>query len=214
VVSSTVTLSVNSATAPSTNLTTNKWGHICFDSSGEPAFVSTTGNTNEYDGLPSFSATAPVLCLADVKADSSTNGKIGQIYDTRTFTSTLKEAVTLSTRASLGWLVDSGSGGALVPASAGSAKLYGVVVATDGSTSTTTPNAIVSTNGAAWVKADATTNAGQFVITDGGGYSVGHTGIPNNSFYYSAGNARTSYATGCTSAATCTGSVYVNFNVR
>jgi hypothetical protein len=166
--------------------------------------------------MPTFSVSAPVLCLADIKsAGSGSVGNIGQIYDTRTFTSSLKEAVPASTAVELGMIADaSGTNGAMVPAASGSQKLYGLVVATNGSTSTTTPNTIVTTVGPGWIKATAGT-AGQFVKTStNGGYADTITAIPNNSFYYSAGNTRTSYSSTCTTSSNCNGSLYVNFIVR
>jgi hypothetical protein len=215
-ITSTVTLNTNSGSAPHINLTTtNRWGHICLDSvTGEPEFTTTAGQATAVGAMPTFSISAPILCLADVQGSSTTAGTIDNIYDTRTFTSTLKEAVTTSTAVELGMLVDSSTGGSLVPAGTGSKLLYGTVVATDGSTSTAAPNTIITAFGPAWIKATAGT-AGQFIrtsLTDGYGDTV--SSVPNNSFYYSAGNARTSYSTTCTSASNCSGSLYVNFVVR
>jgi hypothetical protein len=163
--------------------------------------------------MPTFSLTAPVVCLADIKNDASTSGRIGDLYDTRTFTSDQKEAITTSTAVALGYLVDAAAAG-VSPAVSGSAKLYGTVVATDGSTSSTTPNTIITTIGPAWIKANAGT-AGQFVKTSTtNGYANTTASIPNNSFYYSAGNTRTDYDTTCTAASNCSSSLYVSFNVR
>ena len=212
-----VTLNTNNASAPDTNLTTtNIWGHVCLNggTSSQPAFTATAGNANAKANMPSFSISQPVLCLADVKGSATTAGNISAIYDVRTFTSTSKEAITISTAAELGMLMDASTNGALVPAASSSAKLYGLVVATDGATSTTNPNAIVTTIGPGFVKALSGT-AGQFVITSTtAGYAITTASIPNNSFYYSSGNTRTSFSTTCISAATCSGSLYVNFIVR
>jgi hypothetical protein len=214
---SATTLSTNSATTNNTNLTTaNRWGHVCLTgANGQPAFTNTAGVAAPTSSMPTFSITAPVLCLADIQGESVTAGKIDNIYDVRTFTSTLKEAVPASTAVELGMIVDSsGTNGAMAPAATASQKLYGLVVATDGSTSTTAPNTIVTTVGSGWVKAIAGT-AGQFIKTSAtNGYGDTTSAIPNNSFYYSAGNTRTSYNTTCTSASTCSGSLYVNFIVR
>jgi hypothetical protein len=195
-----------------TTTTTNVWQHLCLTgTNGQPAL--TTASSSETTNMPSFSLTAPVVCLADIKNDTSTSGRIGDLYDTRTFTTDQKEAITTSSAVALGMLVDASAVG-ISPAAAGSAKLYGTVVATDGSTSSTTPNAIITTMGPAWIKASAGT-AGQFVKTSTtNGYGNTTAAIPNNSFYYSAGNTRTDFDTTCTSAATCSSSLYVNFNVR
>ena len=211
------TLTTNSATGTNTSLTTtNRWGHVCLTGvGGQPSFTSTTGLAAATAGQPAFSLIAPILCLADVLGSVATNGVIASLYDTRTFTSTLKEAVPAATAVELGMLVDAaGANGAMVPATSASQKLYGLVVATNGGTSTTTPNIIVVTTGSGWVKSIAGI-AGQFVKTSAtAGYGDTITAIPNNSFYYSAGNTRTSYSTACTSAATCSSSLYVNFIVR
>lgn len=211
------TLSTNSATTNNINLTTtNRWGQICLTGAGsQPAFTTTAGQASPTAGMPTFSITAPVLCLASVQGESVNAGRIDNIYDVRTFTSALKEAVPASTAVELGMIVDaSGTNGAMAPASSGSQKLYGLVVATNGNTSSTTPNTIVTTVGPGWVKSIAGT-AGQFIKTSlTGGYGDTTSAIPNNSFYYSAGNTRTNYNTTCTAASNCSGSLYVNFIVR
>lgn len=191
----------------------NQWRHLCLTgTNNQPAW--TTASTTSTANMPTFSITSPILCIADVKSSASTAANIGQIYDTRTFTSAIKEAVILSTASELGSVVDSASSGALTPAVAGSAKLYGAIVATDGSTSSTTPNAIVITTGPAWVKATAGT-AGQFTKTSTtNGYVDTIISVPNNSFYYSTGNTRTSFANTCTASSNCAGSLYVNLIVR
>jgi hypothetical protein len=213
---STTTLTTNSATTNNISLTTtNIWGHICLTgTNSQPAFTATAGTATESANQPTFSIIAPILCLADVKGSATSAGTIDDLYDTRTFTSTLKEAVISSSIVSLGMLVDSnGTAGAMVPAAASSQKLYGLVVATNGSTSAGAPNVIVNTVGPGWVKSVSGT-AGQFVVTSAAGYASTTASIPNNSFYFSAGNTRTAFSTTCTSAANCSGSLYVNFIVR
>lgn len=216
------TLNTNSSTAPHTNLTTtNRWGHICISpATGQPAFTSTSGLASATAGMPNSTVDqqivkAPVLCLADVLGSNSTGGQIASLYDVRTFTTTIKEAVNASTAVALGMLVDSnGTNGAMVPAVANSKKMYGLVVATDGNTSPNTPNVIVASVGPGWVKAIAGT-AGDFTKTSStNGYADTVSSIPNNSFYYSGGNTRTNYSTTCSAASNCSSSLYVNFIVR
>jgi hypothetical protein len=196
---------------------TNQYRHLCIPAAGGQPTWSAAGNTDPKVGLPNTTSTisdSPILCLADVKSSSSTPANIGQIYDTRTFTSSIKEAVTLSTAAENGILVDSGgTNGALVPAGSATKKLYGLVVASDGGTSISSANAIVTTIGPSWVKATGG-NAGEFVQSSTTGYATTTPNVPNNSFYIFAGNARTSYSSGCTSVTTCNGSLYVNMVVR
>jgi len=212
-------LDINVGTSPNTNLTgTNRWGHVCLNPiSGQAEFTSATGLSSALDGMPDsssqYDAASPIVCLATVVATTA-GGVIDDIHDVRTFTSAMKEAVNLSTASELGMLVDAGISGAMTPATSGSAKLYGTVVATNGLTSAGAPNAIVTTVGPAWVKANAGT-AGQFIKTSTtNGYGNTTASIPNNSFYYSVGNTRTNYSTACTSAADCAASLYVNFVVR
>lgn len=215
------TLTTNSATTDNTNLTTaNRWGHICLKTSdGQPAFTNTAGQSTALAAMPTFSVSAPILCLADVQGSSTSAGVIDNIYDVRTFSSTIKEAVSTSTASELGMLLDSGTGGSLVPSATCttgtcSGKLYGVVVVTDGSTSTTAPNTIIATVGPGFVKATAGT-AGQFIKSGPtAGYGETVAAIPNNAFYYSPGNTRTTWSTTCSAASNCLGSLYVNFIVR
>jgi len=214
------TLYTNNATAPYINLTTAaRWGHICLTgTNGQAAFTTTSGQTLPTSGMPdpnvNFNAAAPTLCLADVVGSSSSGSQIDDIYDVRTFTTSLKEAVNVSTPVELGMVVDAGTNGAMAPAVSSSNKLYGLVVATNGLTSAGAPNAIINTVGPGWAKAIAGT-AGQFVKTSTtNGYSNTVVYIPNNSFYYSIGNTRTSYSTVCNAANNCGGSLYVNLIVR
>lgn len=213
-------LDINAATGAYANLTAAaRWGHICLnETTGQAEFTSTTGYSTPTEGMPDSSATfdsaSPIVCLADVQATTA-GGIIDNIYDTRTFTSAMKEAVNINpTAVELGMIVDAGTSGAMVPAVSASAKLYGVVVATNGLTSSGAPNAIITTVGPGWVKANAGT-AGQFVKTSlTNGYGNTTASIPNNSFYYSVGNTRTNYSTTCTNSTNCAGSLYVNFIVR
>ncbi len=212
-------LSTNSGTAPNINLSTSAtWGHICLDEiTGQPKFTTTAGQTSATSGLPNFSAAQPVLCLADVKGSTTTGGVIDDLYDVRTFTSAMKEAVTTSTAVELGMIADS-SGSSVTPATCPgttcSGKLYGLVVATNGTTSGTDPNTIVTSVGPGFVKA-ISGSAGQFAKgSTTNGYATTIATIPNNAFYFSPGNARTSYSTTCTAANNCNGSMYVNFIVR
>lgn len=210
------TLTTNSATTNNTNLTTtNRYGHICLvGSNNQPAFTSTSGLAAALNGMPTFDVTNPILCIATVVGSASTGGVIDDIFDVRTFTSAMKEAVNASTASELGMIVDAGTTGAMTPAVSASQKLYGAVVATDGSTSAGAPNMIVTTVGPAWVKANAGT-AGQFVKTSTtNGFANTVASIPNNSFYYSVGNTRTAYSTTCTASTNCAGSLYVNLIVR
>ena len=214
------TLNTNSASSPHTSLTTtNIWGHICIDTTdGTPKFTATNGNSSETANMPTFSVSAPVLCLASIKGSGTTNGRVAGVYDTRTFTSTPKEAVTVeTTAASTGWLVNV-SNGHVKPVANGT-DLRGVVVATDGSTSTTNPNAIIAYAGPAWAKANAGTVAKYVQNSATAGYANTTNSFPASGAYAVLGFARTGYtitlSSGeCTAASSCVGSLYVNLNIR
>jgi hypothetical protein len=112
-------------------------------------------------------------------------------------------------------MVDVTTNGAVQPATSASQKLNGVVIATDGSTSSTTPNVIIGLAGPSNVKCTGTCSAGDFIKTSTtAGYGTTTTSIPNNSFYFSVGNARNAFSNTCTSASNCNGAVYVDFIVR
>jgi hypothetical protein len=152
---------------------------------------------------------------------TSGGARINAIYDTRTFSSTLKEPVNTSQAVQLGMLADAGTTGAMKPSASASQKLYGAVIVADSATPSSggAPNAIVATVGAAWVKAVGGSAGGFVIASTTAGYATTNTSIPNNSFYYSAGNTRTAYSapaanTACSDPAACSGSLYVNFVVR
>jgi hypothetical protein len=221
-----ITTNSNFSLSSANLTTTNIWTHLCLDSTGAltltAAATTATANLSSIYPSSTYNIAKPQLCLADIKGSASSAGVIDDIYDVRTFTSTIKEAVTFSTASELGILVDSGASGSLAPAQCSgttcSGKLYGLVISSDGSTSTTTPNGIIDSMGSGWVKSDATNpvSSGQFIhaATANNGYATSVASVPNNAFYYSGGNARTGWSTTCTSASNCTGSVYVNFLVR
>ena len=210
-----ITLSVTPALTAA-----NNWGHICLTGANSQPAIS-AGSSSETANLPTWNITNPTLCLADIKMTTSGALAINTIYDTRTFSSTQKEPVNTSQAVALGMLADAGTNGAMKPSASASQKLYGTVIVADSSTPSSggAPNAIVSTIGAAWIKAISGTAGGFVISSTTAGYATTNTAIPNNSFYYSAGNTRTSYSApaanvACTAAANCSGSLYVNFVVR
>jgi hypothetical protein len=197
---------------PSTNITlttmtiTNIWQHVCLSgTNNQPAL--TTASFSETANMPTFSAGNPVLCLADIKGSASTANNIAQLYDTRTFTNTQKDFVALSTAAGLGWVV-SASGSASVPATtAGAVTTEGVVVATNGLTSSTTPNAIISVGGPTYAKA-ISGNAGNIAISSTtAGYA---TAGASTGAFGDMGISKTSWTATCNSSTTCLGSLYFN----
>ena len=120
-----------------------------------------------------------------------------------------------STAVSLSMVADMVAGKA-IPSVNGNKEIIGIVNATDGGTSSTSPNIIVTTFGPSEAKAiSGTNNAGDFVIQSGtNGYASTHNGIPNNSFNYEVGIPGNAFSSTCTAASNCLGSLYVNFEVR
>jgi hypothetical protein len=210
-----------------TTTTANLYESVCLSGvNGAPALVGPAATITSSTIMPAFSQSAPVACLAILKNSSTVNGNFtgaaqGQIYDIRTFTSTTKEFQTASTAVAPGMLAQlSGTGVVPSAAAAGTGSQYGIVLMSDGSTSTTTPNAIVAVDGPAYVLATAGT-AGQLV--ESGPTTAGYaatlanplnSAITGNSQYTWVGQARTNFAAGCTSAATCLGSLYVVVNIH
>lgn len=212
-----VSVSTTTVNVTGMNTGTTRFAHVCLDSSGQPYL--TTASTTFTANMPvtdlSVLVSAPVLCLADVTGSTSTANNIAGLYDTRTFTTTQKTAVVASTAVENGMMVDVTTNGAVQPSTSSSQKLNGVVIATDGSTSSTTPNVIIGLAGPSSVKCTGTCSAGDFIKTSTtNGYGTTTTSIPNNSFYFSVGNARNAFSNTCTSASNCNGSVYVDFIVR
>ncbi|MEO6513159.1 MAG: hypothetical protein ABIO22_00610, partial [Candidatus Saccharimonadales bacterium] len=197
--------------------TTNIWTNVCLTGTNNQPALSTTATATETSStsgfFPTFSISAPILCLAQVKGSTGTANNIAQIYDVRTFSTTQKLPMLASTAVSLGMLADVNPSTA-VPSVNASRRMIGVVVATNGSTSTTSPNVILTTFGPAWVKATAGT-AGDFVIQSAtNGYTATNATIPNNSFNYEVGITPTSFSSTCSAASNCSGSLFVNFQVR
>jgi hypothetical protein len=141
---------------------TNNFRHICFVG-GAPTDSGAFTELAGYTGNLAFSVNNPVLCIADVKTSASA---ITQIYDTRTFTTTQKEFVTVqATGAGIGQVVSVATttpvanGVIPVPAALNTANLRGVVVATSGGASTTAVNAVIAIAGPQWVKMIAAAGA-------------------------------------------------------
>jgi hypothetical protein len=115
--------------------------------------------------LPTFSQTAPILCLADVQVNASS--AITAIYDTRVFATSGKEEVTTAATMGLGWIAcPTGNQVTTCGTTTQAADtVEGIIVASNGSTSTTTPNAIIVVSGPAETKVNLTgITAGQILV--------------------------------------------------
>jgi hypothetical protein len=199
---------VNGLSITGMNTTTTRWGHICLDSDGVPTLdVGTSFTAN----LPAFNISAPVLCLADVLGSTSSANRIAGLYDTRTFTTTVKTVATASSAFEMGMLAEAVSGSADIrPSSSGSERLRGIIVASDGGTSSTSPNIIMAIAGPAEVKA-ASGTAGDFVNgSTTSGYAQTTGSISNNITNFTLGNAENSFSNTCSSASNCIGSLFLS----
>jgi hypothetical protein len=170
--------------------------------------------------MPTFSAANPILCLATLKNSSTVNGNFtgaaqGQIYDTRTFTTAVKEFQTSAAALGLGYIAQASTTGVTTSTlTLGTALQRGVVVASNGATSATNPNVIIATNGSAYVVATAgTTGAAVVVGATTASFAVTSATTTFTQYAY-LGISRTTFAAGCTSAATCLGSLYTNITLR
>jgi len=203
---------VIASTTSVTGLTTaSRFYHICFNPA--TGALQALAGTSETNNLPTFSINNPVLCLADVQTNATP--VISAVYDTRTFTNSIKQTVTVSaTAAGLGMLVTLNGANVTKPAAtAALANVQGVVVATDGATSTTNPNAIIVVNGPAVVKATAG-SAGALIETGGttAGYAITIAASATATSYTQIGFTKNAFpGTACTTtpnAANCNRSLY------
>jgi len=210
---------VASAATVGTLSTANDWYHICFSSTtGAP--VATT-STSETATMPTWSATAPILCLADVQDNGS--GHIEAIFDTRVFASSIKEEVTTAAGMGLGWIAcpDVSQVTTCANATAGADTVEGVIAQSNGSTSTTTPNAIMVVSGLAETKVNLTgITAGQILensTTADRVTSVATTGA-STTYFANLGITRSaSPATACSAtptAANCDYQGLVNLDLK
>ena len=156
---------VSSAVTISSLNGTNKWYHICLNgTNGSP--TATAANSSQTAGVPAFSATSPVLCIADIKTSGSS--VISNIYDTRTFVSSTKEFVSFT----------SGSQTGVAPGMIviGNTLTYNEVTTTNGAGSVPVRGVVAvgspSNDGGNSVNAIITTAGPAFVDGDGAGGSL------------------------------------------
>jgi hypothetical protein len=207
------------AQASDVTLTTSasSWAHVCLTGANGQPQASAFGTENA--NLPTFSTTAPVLCLADI-ATGTGQGQITGIYDTRTFTTSRKEIVNNTTATpGLGMIaVQSATAGQVNTAAAtnGVAFVRGVIVAaTSGTQTANAMNTIIATDGPAYVKATAG-SVQQFVTTGNGraGLALTTATLPTLGFA-NLGMALSAFSNTCaTLTDNCRGSLAVNLNLR
>lgn len=154
----------------------SSYANVCLTgASGAPAILA-SASTDAAAPQPTFDPNNPVLCLATLLTTASAN-TLSKIYDVRTFTQTVKTFATINSATNIGFVVvqSSTAGLAVTTATAKTVGVFGIVAASTGSASTNTVNAIVATNGPAWVKATAATPGAAFMTTTTAGYGATNT---------------------------------------
>ena len=192
------------------------------------ALILTGAETANLATVSFPSITSPILCLADIKFTGA-NNTITQVYDTRTFTTTDKTPATVNVQGAvapaLGYLVQyTATKGTYVsaPAAANSNNLAGVIVATNGTSSSNTVNAIIAFNGPAAVKGVTGTNAvGAYIFSSAtAGYATTVATKPaeaTNTIYNLIGAAMNAWAgaTACSANSdACAGSIQTIIDKR
>jgi hypothetical protein len=204
---------VPATTLSSITTTNGNYIHVCLNGSGGQPVYSTSGAQTA--DLPTFSVTAPIECLADIKTSDTA---ITNIYDTRVFTNTPKMFTTASTADTAGMIVDwdkTTTGNVVYNVtSANTPDIQGVIVASSGSGSTSTINAIIVQSGLQWVKAIASLGNNYVSTSSTAGYASAPSSIASG-FDTNAGEDMTANGTGtCSSAANCEYSILVSLNIE
>jgi hypothetical protein len=201
---------VNSTNISTASIAASTYVNICLTGTGnQPALVGSGNATETSAGLPTWSAGAPILCLATVET-SATPGNVGFIYDVRTFTNTTKTYATTNTAAALGWVVKQGSANQVAPTTGQTTHLTGIIVAYSGSISSSTVNAIIATAGPQWVKSTSSdANNNEVVGSSTPGYAAG-IGSDVSTAYSSLGVATQTVSSSCTNSGNCQNSEFLN----
>jgi hypothetical protein len=202
---------VTAATTVSSLNGANLFYHICLSgTSGVP--TATVGNAVETANVPTYSATAPILCIADVRTGAGST--ITNIYDTRTFTTTTKQFITTTAAASYsaGMIVrlaaSNGVGTTTTPADT---PIIGVV-AVGNSAGTAASQLIIATAGYGFIKSTGTVTVGQTAQSSAtAGYAQSAASVAG---YREAGLIVDGVSSTCTASSDCQYSMLVNLNVK
>lgn len=212
---------VSATTLSLSSIGASSYVNVCLTgTNSQPALVG-TGSTSEGSvPQPTWSATAPILCLATVET-GATAGVVADIYDVRTFTDTTKAYATYYTSSTatldIGMEVIQNSSisyDGITPATAGggSAMARGVVVAYSGSSSSSTVNVIIATGGPQWVKAVSGGAAGGYVYgTTTVGYVTDSSSSASSAIYGNLGISTVNISgSSCSSVSTCQDSQFLD----
>jgi hypothetical protein len=200
----------------------SKWFYIYVDptAAGGLSKANVGGETN---AAPTFSATAPLVNLANVVTGAS--GAITNIYDTRVFTTDTKSFTNMRALNSVGWVAKqfTNNGQTTLTTSTTDGNVLGVIVATTTGQSGGSLNAIIVTAGPVFVKANGTPTVNQIVIpssTSPNGYAT-TSATANLSVYGNLGIAQLPApvlsgggGTTCNAPADCQYSELVDLRIR
>ncbi len=205
-------------------MATSTFTHLCFYSGGagggpltNATSWFTTPSATETANLPAFSANNPILCIATIKNSASTANTIGQVFDIRIFTTSVKQFTNTSIALAPGWLAITTVADTTKVTDTATAATKGVAgVIAVGSTaawSSGGPNAIMVTDGPVEVEALAGATSAYNYIQTGttAGYATtvttASTTLTLPSLYL--GVALTAFGSCATpSAASCQGSLF------
>lgn len=206
---------VVASTAISTaGVAANAYVNVCLSATGVPALQGTASTVETTASQPAFSANNPVLCLATLRMTAAA-GTVGNIYDIRTFTVTQKMYATINAVNALGWVVVNSATANQVATTttAAAGSIRGVIVATTGTASTTTPNLIIATGGPQFVKATAVSNANATVGTSTtAGYTT--TGGAATNTYSVLGLSTRTVDAACNAITNCQFSQFTDIHIR
>jgi hypothetical protein len=194
-----------------TNLPANDYANVCLTGTGNQPAILTASGTETTAAVPAWSVNNPILCLATIKA-TGTGGTVGNIYDIRTFTNTVKTFTTTDTATGLGWVErDSGTANEVAPSNAATQTgVAGVSVAYSGSVSTNTINLIIATYGPQWVKDNGTGTVDESMITTTTTGYAGTTAVSETTDYVDLGFSQRTVDATCTTNANCQYSEFLN----
>jgi hypothetical protein len=188
--------------------------HICLNgTNGAP--TATTAAAGEITNLPAFSATAPILCLATVATSNATTPVINNIFDTRIFTNDTKQFISTVAAMAPGWIaVQSAANQVTTSTTLATKDVMGVIgVGSSTASGGNTVNAIMVSNGPAYVEAASGTST-TFAVGDTAQTSAtaGYASMAASAGLYEDLGlvVEPPLGNGCTSAATCQFSMYVN----
>ncbi|HSX37171.1 MAG TPA: hypothetical protein VLG13_03625 [Patescibacteria group bacterium] len=201
---------VQSTSFSSLTGTVGQFRHICLNGTDNQPALSAAGT--ETANLPTWSVTAPVLCLADIKFGGTNTMASGGLYDLRTYTTTNKTFTTVNAAVPYGtMIIGTGTAGQHAQSSATLGLPAGVVVASSGVAQTAAINVIYAYSGPTSVKATAGSLNAKVQTTTTAGYAITGT---STTLGQVAGFSQNAWSNTCTSAANCQSSLFFLFSPR